>query len=68
MKQKKNNLVPFNILYPINIFVKDSNNMSLIENLPVSCGDKNNQLIVIHKWLGRSLCDFIKESKSTLNE
>lgn len=40
MKEKKNNLVPFNILYPMNIFVKENNFM--LDKMPVNCGENNN--------------------------
>ena len=65
MRKNKGNLLPFNILYPINLFVKDNSSGgggSFVEKFPVSCGERDRQLIVVHKWLGRSLADYVRES------
>ena len=67
MRESKGNMLPFNILYPINVFVKEGGG-SLMQKLPANCGGAESHLVVVHKWLARSLCDYVKESQSPLNE
>ncbi len=56
--ETKSNLLPFNILYPINVFLKEKH--SFMNNLSVNCSEIGNEIILIHKWLGKSLQEIIK--------
>lgn len=57
----KTSNVPFNLLYPVNVFVEGE--MSVVRGLTGSCSEDSGEVVVVHRWLAGTLRGLVRDNK-----